>query len=378
MRGIGAAAVVAAAAFGAVGCGQGAPGGGERVGESASYVVLDRAAREAGVRLDGVSAADAVLPVELATASRAELIGPSGRVPLELRADEVIYVRGHEARLERGALDVEVARDRVAVLGAEGAASALAEQVGGVVDARDGRFVVVGPEALGGLARAAMPDGLDEVVPVAPGDAAGKPAFDGALEAGLAPDERALLHPAVPAAHANPIDLSAFLAERVAAAPDDLVPGAADCPDPIVGTWVSREHYPEFGDWYRFELVIRRDARDPARIVGTIGSRSWAGGADLHLPTSCLSPNPEELGVAFDWSVRMDATGAFDGARVSFDGRSHHVETTRCGPQFRADHYNVDHFGGQLVENGRYLQAVNNDGGRAVDEPHVFRRISCR
>src|SRR5262249_36425028 len=142
-----------------------------------SFVVIDRAAREAGVRLDGVAGDDAVLPVEVSSASHQELVGPAGRVKLDMREDEVVYVRGPDAHVQPGALDTDVARARLAVVGSEAAARALADEVGGVVDTHDGRFVVVGPDALAGLARAATPDGLDEVVPVMPGDAAGRPAF---------------------------------------------------------------------------------------------------------------------------------------------------------------------------------------------------------
>src|SRR5262245_4611033 len=113
MRGFSKAATTVAlgiAALGAVGCGK--DGGGERIGEDVAYVVFDRPAREAGVRIDGMNAADAVLPVEVSTALPQHLVGPAGRVPLSLHADDVVYVRGREARVERGSLDVEVARDR--------------------------------------------------------------------------------------------------------------------------------------------------------------------------------------------------------------------------------------------------------------------------
>ena len=371
MRDIGKTAATMATAgmmVGLVGCGQGPQS--EHVGDAVAYVIVDRSAREAGVQIDGVSASAAVLPVELSASSRQELVGPSGRVKLELHPDEVVYVRGREARLQRGMLDTDVARDRVSVLGSESAARALADEVGGVVDTHEGRFVVVGPEALGGFARAATPEGLDEIEPVMPGDAAGKAAF-ASFESTLPASEREILRQ--PVAAGKPFDLSAFVTSRIAEPADDLLPAAVECADPVVGTWVSREHYPDFFDWYRFELTIRRDAREPGRLIGTIGSRSWAGGPDRSLPTSCLGEESPD----FDWTVRMSAIGSFDGNAVSLDGRGLSVEGTRCGPTFQGTHYNMDHFSGQLVQGGRFLQAVNNDGDRAVDEPHVFRRISC-
>jgi len=370
-----AAAVLLTAAMGGglVGCGQGAQT--EHVGDAVGYVIIDRSAREAGVRLDGVSAADAVLPVEVSAASSQELVGPAGRQSLMLEADEVVYVRGRDAHVDRGALDADVARDRLSVVGSESAARSLADEIGGVVDKRGTRFVVVGPEALGGIARASMPDGLDEVVPVLPDDAAGKPAFGSVLVPGITAEQRATMRQAMPAT-APSFDMSAFVKSRASEPADEVLPEAIDCPDPVVGTWVSREHYPEHHDWYRFELEVTRDAADPTRLQGAILSRSWSGGAGLSIPAICS--DSEEESATFDWTVSMNALGRYDDGRVAFDGRSKRVDGTRCGPAFHPWRYNIDHFAGKLVEGGRFLQAVNNDGDRAVDEPHLFRRISCQ
>ena len=361
------ALVTGIAALGAVGCNQ---GGEERLGEDVAYVVFDRSAREAGVRIDGVDTEDAVLPVEISAGAQQHLVGPAGRVPLSLQADDVIYVRGREARVERGTLDVEVARDRAVVVGAKSAAMALADEVQGVVDEVDGRFVVVGPDALRSLARAATPDGIDEIVPVKPDDHAGRPAFGPSFQAGPTAINR--FHPSRDPL-AKPFEIDDFVRSRLAERSDEILPEAIDCDDPVIGTWVSREHYPEHGDWYRFELVVRRDERDPGQLLGVVTSRSWSGTSDRLLPGVCSSDE-----ASFDWSVRMSAVGVFDGSKLSFDGRGLDVEGTRCGPTFQASRYNIDHFTGHLLEGGRYLTAVNNDGDRAVDEPHVFRRISCR
>lgn len=361
--------VAAAAVLGAVGCAQGAQS--ELVSEAVGYLVVDRSAREAGVRIDGVSATDAKLPVEFTPASRPELVTPNGRVTIDVREDEVVYVRGRDARVERGTLDVDVARDRVLVRGAQHAAQTLAEEVGGVVDERHGHFVVVAPEALSGIARAAVPDGLEEVALAVPGDADGRPALGAAFANALTPSEQAALRPT----HAGEgFDVSEFVKARLHEPADEMLPMIVSCADPIAGTWVSREHYPQHHDWYRFELTITRDARDPSQVIGAIRSRSWSGGSDVLVPRVCQSDNR----CAFDWTVAMHATGTFEGGEVRFDGHGLNVEGTRCGPDFRADRYNLDHFHGQLVEDGRFLNAVNNDGDRAVDEPHLFRRVSCQ
>jgi hypothetical protein len=373
---------VAAAAMtvGLVGCGQGASSvtgvTAEHVGDATSYVIIDRSAREAGVRLDGVASEDAVLPVELSSTSQQELVGPAGRVPFALHPDEVVYVRGRDAHVQRGALDTDVARDRLAVVGPESAARALADEVGGVVDVKDGHLIVVGPDALEGIARAASPEGIVEVVPVAPADASGRPAFASDFAAGLTPDERCVLHQVSPTEAPRAFDVSAFVRSRMAEPADELLPEVADCTDPIVGVWVSREHYPTYGDWYRFELTVTRDARDPDKLDGVIRSRSWSGGAEVSLPVSC--PDDDEESASFDWTVHMHGVGALSAGQVSFSGLSNYVESTRCGEPYRASRYNLDHFTGQLIDGGRFIQAVNNDGDRAVNEPHLFRRVSCQ
>src|ERR1700733_10717924 len=63
------AATMAATALGVWGCGQVTQTGTGEAAEPVGYVILDRTAREAGVRLDGVASDDAVLPVEVSPAS---------------------------------------------------------------------------------------------------------------------------------------------------------------------------------------------------------------------------------------------------------------------------------------------------------------------
>ncbi len=367
MRNLGTAATVAATVAAALvlgGCAQGAQTGTGEATEPVGYVILDRAAREAGVQIEGVSAEDAVLPVELSPAAHTLLLGPGGRQPLEIQADEVLYVRGRDAHIDRGTLDHDVARDRLSVVGSESAAHTLAEDVGGVVDARGGRLVVVGPDALAGIARAAVPESLTEVVPVAPDDAAGLPAFAGVYEA--RDGER--LNPVTEALPV--VDWPNFVQSRLGEPADEILPEIVSCADPVAGTWVSREHYPEHNDWYRFELVVHRDPRDPSLLIGTIHARSWGGGASFLIPPACED-------TSFDWTVREGADGSFDGRAFSFHGRTKAPEATRCGDEYNAGRYNIDHFTGQLVDGGRFLASVNNDGDRAKNEPHLFRRISC-
>jgi hypothetical protein len=43
----------------------------------------------------------------------------------------------------------------------------------------------------------------------------------------------------------------------------------------------------------------------------------------------------------------------------------------------RALDYHPDHFTGTIDPQREEFQSVNNDGGRAVNDPMVFRRIGC-
>jgi hypothetical protein len=51
--------------------------------------------------------------------------------------------------------------------------------------------------------------------------------------------------------------------------------------------------------------------------------------------------------------------------------RSEHVYCERWAA------YNLDHFTGRIDTELQEFQSVNNDGGRAVNEPKVFRRVRC-
>jgi hypothetical protein len=172
----------------------------------------------------------------------------------------------------------------------------------------------------------------------------------------------------------NLLDIASFVHEHIGVRPDALLPAAATCRDPIAGTWVSREYSSSFGDWYRFELRVRREAGD--RIEGEIVSRSWSGEpADL-LPPRCRH-DARDRG-DFDWTVHMTGSGSLNGDQIAFAGDGLRVDATRCGEPMTVDRYNPDRFTGHLLEDGKHLAAFNNDGDRAQNEMHLFRRVACR
>lgn len=180
----------------------------------------------------------------------------------------------------------------------------------------------------------------------------------------------ALEHSAATSAPGNILDIASRVHTRLALPDDVLLPARVRCDDPIAGTWVSREHFENMGDWYRFELRVDRDGGERGALRGAIHARTWTGGERDSLPPAC--------GDGFDWSVEMDATGTIDDANVRFGGRDVRVSPPRCGRPLATTEYLPDQFSGHLLEDGEHLVAFNNDGGRSENDLHVFRRVSCR
>lgn len=147
------------------------------------------------------------------------------------------------------------------------------------------------------------------------------------------------------------------------------LPPPAECDDPVQGLWKSHQYDPRYGDWTVFTLNIRRAEGSPGGLVGTITNHSWDAGPAQEEPPPC--------GRGTQWIVSMDARGTASGdGRIAFGGiggwRLDRVVCER-GPGA----YNLDNFTGVIDRELNEFQSVNNDGGRAVNEPTVFRRVSC-
>ncbi|MFO0648907.1 MAG: hypothetical protein U0326_21880 [Polyangiales bacterium] len=76
------------------------------------------------------------------------------------------------------------------------------------------------------------------------------------------------------------------------------------------------------------------------------------------------------------WIVDQPAQGTWDDLtkRAQFWGTAWTVRQVLCERWVR---YAPDHFAGTVDREIEEFQAVNNDGRSAVNEPTVFRRISC-
>lgn len=149
------------------------------------------------------------------------------------------------------------------------------------------------------------------------------------------------------------------------------LPPPATCEDPVEGTWMSHKFYPEYGDWYIFTLRVRRVAAGQPQLTGEIQAHVWTGGLGDVQPPPC---NP---GLSH-WTVLMTAQGTADAARnIHFWGTQWRPEAAFCGRTPLPGEYNLDHFSGVIDPAIQEFQSVNNDGGRSVNDPTVFRRVGC-
>jgi hypothetical protein len=102
--------------------------------------------------------------------------------------------------------------------------------------------------------------------------------------------------------------------------------------------------------------------------MGTIKNHSWQGGQEAQEPGTCQGRD--------QWIVSMDGRGAIQGNQIFFGGIGMwRIDQVLCG---RGPYgYNLDNFSGTIDPEILEFQSLNNDGGRAVNEPTLFRRIRC-
>ncbi|MFK7985026.1 MAG: hypothetical protein AB8I08_03270 [Sandaracinaceae bacterium] len=150
------------------------------------------------------------------------------------------------------------------------------------------------------------------------------------------------------------------------------LPPAAECADETVaGVWRSHAWSARWDEWQVFTLYVRRVPDRPGALVGRIENHFWAGGRDAEEPPPCAAQR------GYDAVVSMRAEGSVsDDGTIRFGGVGQWtLERTNCGGM--PGGYNLDVFSGQIDPTILEFQSVNNDGGRAVNEPTVFRRIRC-
>src|SRR5262249_23914807 len=118
-----------------------------------------------------------------------------------------------------------------------------------------------------------------------------------------------------------------------------------------------------------FTLRIRRTSPGAPTLVGDINAHYWDGGPDEPNPPASCRPDQRHQ------TVFMTAAGQVQNGRIDFWGTAWRPDQSLCGPP--TSRYNLDHFSGTIDPAIQEFQSVNNDGGRSVNDPTVFRRVRC-
>ncbi len=327
--------------IGLAGC-SGAVGGEDEAG-GPGLVMLDAEARAAGFSLvteQGMSVPVAPAALE----GKVSLVGPGQRFPLVGAAGELLVVSGRRGKLVARSLGSEVDADAVRVEGTEEGVRALAARLGARVTAGG---VLRAPGLVARLAHEELPAGVSAVEVVDVEEAAQVAVARVAAEA---------------ASGSTPF--SAGDARFASFGP--LGEHALACGDPTAGTWVSVPRFNErFEDWRVFTLEVPAGS-EPGAMRGTLHAHIWSGGPEDAAPDECRKG-------MMDYRVSMETVGVRgeDGS-VRVDAGPWALEEGSCG---ETPGYNPDHLVGR-VEGGA-IRSVNNDGGRAVNDPVGFERVSC-
>lgn len=356
------------ATMAALGMSLNACGGAEEQREPVGYVLLDLDAQEAGWHLDGVG--ERGLPQAFFADESVDLVGPEGAEILQPEPGELYYVRGREGAVERYGLGDEIDADSVFVIGTEEAAKTLGKLTGGDAEAVDeGVWRLWGIGSLSALSDAVAPTGMEEIVPAEAAEVLEEESDD-AMGAYATAENAAAWRGAF---SAQPFDFNVATKLPVG----QLMNRKIQCADPVEGIWVSRRFDPTILDWHLFTMEVRRAPQDSSVLHGRIRTRNWSGGSESLAPVACSEMERASYGHRFDLTVDMTAQGSFDGDTFSFQGDAWHESARSCGPYGQWYQYNLDHFTGSLTEDGKTIEAVNNDGARAFDEPHTLQRVGC-
>ncbi len=150
------------------------------------------------------------------------------------------------------------------------------------------------------------------------------------------------------------------------------LPPAAECPDPVEGLWMAKKYEEHWKEWFIFTLQVKRTEPGGSKLIGQIESHFWSGGP---VDGTHVEPPPCAPGM-FHATVEMPAVGPYLDGQIQFGGTSWR-ETKQICPSPHGRGYNPDQFSGKVDLVAHEFQTVNNDGGRAVNEPHLFRRVRC-
>ena len=145
------------------------------------------------------------------------------------------------------------------------------------------------------------------------------------------------------------------------------LPPAAECESDIAGKWRGQVHSEITKSWYEFTLEVRHIEGSAHALTGVIHVHLWVGGPELTEP-SCTGGSR--------YRGKMAGQGRFQNGEVFFGGGAFQLTEVVCGDDVGSG-YNPDQFTGRVDTQRQEFQSVNNDGGAAVNEPTVFRRVAC-
>ena len=139
----------------------------------------------------------------------------------------------------------------------------------------------------------------------------------------------------------------------------------------------------------RFEVIDRARglAHDHVRsIFEDHDGVMWVGtdgGGVSRIVRGRVAPGVAVPGLATTvvWTIAQDRRGAmwfgtYADGQVAFGSNEFQLTEVICG-DFNSVRYYPDNFTGRIDPALQEFQSVNNDGGAAVNEPAVFRRIAC-
>jgi hypothetical protein len=146
------------------------------------------------------------------------------------------------------------------------------------------------------------------------------------------------------------------------------LPPPAECKDPVAGIWKSHSYDALHRDWTIFTLEMKRVEEGKDQFEGRIVNDSWVAEPHESSPPPCRG----EL----RYIISMNAEGEIRDGEINFWGvGTWNLDEVPCG--YWDMGYNLDHFSGKIDPDLMEFQSVNNDGGRAVNDPVVFRRVQC-
>jgi hypothetical protein len=150
------------------------------------------------------------------------------------------------------------------------------------------------------------------------------------------------------------------------------LPPPAKCEeDDVAGYWKSHQYSPTYHDWVEFTLEVRRVPGSETKLVGTIVNHTWQGGPDKEQPGKCGSDSRWRM------RIKMEGEGTYEGGKLTFRALNWKLDELICGDIPSSMVYYLDNFTGQIDFALQEFQSVNNDQGRSINEPTVFRRVGC-